>query len=172
MNDVIKTILNRRSSRAFSDRNISREDLELIVSAGMHAPSGKNLQKWKFTVVQRQDIISEIAQVLEKALSRPGYDLYKPNALILVSNEETNPHGVSDCSCALENIFLAAESLGIGSVWLNQFKGICNEPEVRAVLDKLNVPKDHVVIGVAALGYSTDTAKKAEKRTDVAEWFL
>ncbi len=172
MNEVIKTILARRSSRAFSDRNISKEDLEMIVEAGFHAPSGRNLQKWKFTVIQRKDIIAEIAQVLSTALSRPGYDLFKPNALILASNEETNPHGVSDCSCALENIFLAAESLGIGSVWLNQFKGICNEPEVRAVLDKLNVPKNHVIIGVAALGYSTDTSKKVEKRTDVVEWFL
>ena len=172
MNDVIKTILNRRSSRAFSDKSISREDLSIIVDAGLHAPSGMNLQKWKFTVIQRKPIISKIAQVLEKTLSRPGYDLYKPDALILVSSDETNPHGVSDCSCALENIFLAAESLGIGSVWLNQFKGICGEPEVRALLDELNLPKNHVVIGVAALGYSADTGKKAEKRTDVVEWFV
>ena len=172
MNETIKTIFNRRSTRAFSEKAISREDLELIVQAGYHAPSGRNMQKWKFTVVQNKDLMAEIATVLGRTLSRDGYDLYKPNALILVSSEEDHPHGVSDCSCALENIFLAAESLGIASVWLNQFKGVCNEPEVRALLDKLNMPKNHVVIGVAALGYSADASKKADKRTDVVEWFV
>lgn len=55
---------------------------------------------------------------------------------------------------ALENIFLAAHALGIGSVWINQLNGICDEPAVRAVLTKLKIPENHIVWGMAALGYA------------------
>ena len=45
-----------------------------------------------------------------------------------------------DCACALENIFLAAKSLGIGSCWINQLGQTCDDPDVRAFLTKLGVP--------------------------------
>ena len=44
--------------------------------------------------------------------------------------------------------------MGIGSVWINQLQGICDEPEIRAVLRELHIPEDHVVYGLAALGYA------------------
>ena len=53
----------------------------------------------------------------------------------------------------MENIFLAAQSLGIGSVWINQLKDICDFPEVRASLRELGMPENQLVWGIAALGY-------------------
>lgn len=49
----------------------------------------------------------------------------------MLSNDRENTNGLADCSCALENIFLMANSLGIGSCWVNQLKNICDEKEVR-----------------------------------------
>jgi nitroreductase len=60
---------------------------------------------------------------------------------------------MEDNACALENIFLAAHSLGIGSVWINQLRHCCDEAEVRAILEEWGIPEDHVVYGIAALGY-------------------
>ena len=51
--------------------------------------------------------------------------------------------------------------MGIGSVWINQLQGICDDPAVRQVLSSLGIPQGHVVYGMAALGYADD--EKAEK---------
>ena len=157
MNEVIKNILERRSIRKFSDKPIPKEDLDLIVKAGLYAPSAMNKQTWRFTVLTKAEDIQELAKAISKQTDREGYDMYKPSVLIIPSNSNETKFGRDDNACALENIFLAACSLGIGSVWINQLQGICDEPEIRALLDKYGIPADHVVYGMAALGYSAET---------------
>lgn len=165
MNTVIDNILTRRSVRSFKEQPVKREDIETLLTAAAYAPSGMNRQTFEFTAVTNKDKIQRLARVIEKTLSRQGYDFYKPAALIIPSNDRNSQWGKEDNACALENIFLAAHSLGIGSVWINQLQGICDEKEVRAVLDELGIPKEHIVYGIAALGYPAEgQEKKAEKR--------
>lgn len=73
---------------------------------------------------------------------------------IIVTVPEDYRHGAVDTACVLENIFLAAHSEGVGSVWINQLKDCCNEPNVRAVLTSLGIPENHVCYGCAAIGYA------------------
>ena len=157
MNEAIKNILERRSVRKFSDKQIPDEELDLIIKAGLYAPSAMNKQTWKFTVLTKTEDIQELAKAIGKQLGREEYDMYKPVVLIIPSNSKDSKFGRDDNACALENIFLAASSLGIGSVWINQLHGICDETEIRALLDKYGIPADHVVYGMAALGYSAET---------------
>ena len=164
MNEAIKNILERRSVRKFSDRQIPKEELDLIIKAGLYAPSAMNKQTWQFTVLTRTEDIQELARAIAKQLSRDGYDMYKPTALIIPSNSKDSKFGRDDNACALENIFLAASSLGIGSVWINQLHGICDEPEIRALLNKYGIPADHIVFGMAALGYSAETEPRVVER--------
>lgn len=172
--EVREALLTRRSVRAFdTDKKIPREALERMVEAARYAPSGMNRQLWHFAVVQSPALIGKLAAAVRQALGRDeGYDFYAPNALILVSNDPDNPHGVEDNACALQNIFLMAHADGIGSVWINQFKGICDRPEVRALLDEAGVPKGHRVTGAAALGYPAKPAEPKEKKEDVVSWVL
>ena len=164
MNEAIKNILERRSVRKFSDKQIPSEELELIIKAGLYAPSAMNKQTWKFTVLTDSGDIQELAKAIAKQLDRADYDMYKPTALIIPSNERESKFGRDDNACALQNIFLAASSLGIGSVWINQLHGICDEPEIRALLDKYGIPADHIVFGMAALGYSAETEQRVVER--------
>ena len=46
---------------------------------------------------------------------------------MIPSNKKDNPHAMEDNACALENIFLAAHSFGVGSVWINQLRDVCEE---------------------------------------------
>ena len=173
MNEVIRAILTRRSVRSFDSRKIPLEDLKQLVEAARYAPSAMNRQTWKFTVVQNAGIIRRLAAVIAKELDRgEDYCFYGATALILASNDADNSNGAEDCACALQNIFLAAHSLGIGSVWINQLKGNCGRPAIRAVLDEMNLPKKHIVLGMAALGYPKGEIPPAVKRDDVAEWIL
>lgn len=122
MNQTIETILSRRSVRSFQDKPLREEDLKAIVDCALHAPSARGLRTWKFTIVENREKIQELAKAMGEALGRPEYDMYKPQVIIIPSNEKNSRFGMEDNACAMENIFLAASSLGIGSVWINQLR--------------------------------------------------
>lgn len=155
MNCIMQNILNRRSVRSFiSDKEIPEEVLRDIVTAGMFAPSARNRQLVNFTVVCGEEKIQAFAEVVGKACGAPsGYDFYRPNAIILTTCDRESRFVKEDTSCALENMFLYAHSVGVGSVWINQPATVCDDPAVRAVLDSFGVPSNHVLGGMAALGY-------------------
>ena len=94
-----------------------------------------------------------------KTLGRDGYNMYDPTALIIPSNLKDSPFGKEDNACALENLFLAAYSYGVGSVWINQMRDICDDPAIRPILTQLGIPEDHVVYGMAALGYPAEPGR-------------
>ncbi len=164
MNETMKTILERRSVRRFSDRLVSEDILKELAEAAMHAPSGMCRKTWQFTVVSNQEKIARLTNAIANVLGREGYDMYKPTALIIPSNDKESKWGMEDNACALENIFLAAWSYGVGSVWINQLNGICDEPEIRAILREFEIPDNHVVYGLAALGFPDPSSPKPEYR--------
>ena len=168
-NPVIDAILSRRSVRRFEERSIAREDLEAIVACGQWAPSARNRQEWTFVVVDDRARILRFAEVVGAALGAGSYDMYAPQSIVVVAHAKGAEFGREDDGCALENMFLAAHSLGIGSVWINQLQGICDEPAVRAELDALGVPVDAEVHGVCALGYAAEGGAGAahERRSSV-----
>lgn len=162
MNEVMKAILTRRSTRKFTTEPIPRDVMDDIVDAALHAPSGKNQQTWQFAVITNRNMIARLTEAIGKELERDGYDMYCPTAIIMPSNLRDGIWSKEDNACALENIFLAAHSHGVGSVWINQMQNICDRPAIRAILDELGVPADHVVFGMAALGYPAPDAPVKE----------
>lgn len=170
MYQTMETILTRRSIRSFEKKPIPEEDMKQIVDAALHAPSAMGRQTWKFTVVMNREKIQQLARAAGKVLGREDYDMYSPEALIIPSNSKESRFGRDDNACAMENIFLAAHSLGIGSIWINQLHGICDEPAVREVLREFGIPDDHVVYGLAALGYADDTVIQPKERIGTVAW--
>lgn len=171
MNQVYENIITRRSCRAFTNQEIKKEDLDLILQAGIYAPSGMNYQSWQFTVIRKQENMEKLAKVIQKAANRAeNYNLYAPKVIILVSNDRDNVNGLADASCAMENMFLMAHSLGIASCWINQLRGICDVPQVRAMLDSFGIPENHLVWGIADLGYAAVPAKKMGRNEDVIKF--
>jgi len=166
MNAVIENILTRRSIRSFSDKKISREDLELIAKAGQYAPSAMNQQTFQITVVTNEDIIKRLYTAIPKymeGLNASAYNFYGSKHLMLISDKSDKEIGQMDCACVAENIFLAAHSVGVGSVWVNQLRNTSDGEEVRAALNDAGVPADHKVWVIAALGYATEPVGDKEK---------
>lgn len=165
MNAVIENILTRRSVRSFEDKKIPREDMELIVKAGKYAPSAMNKQTFQLTVVQNPDVIKKLYTAIPKYMSglADDYNFYGCKNLVLISDETGKDIGQMDCACVAQNIFLAAHSMGIGSVWINQLRDTSDGPEVRAALTEAGVPENHRVWVIAALGYPTEAAADKEK---------
>lgn len=165
MNAVMENLLTRRSIRAFEEREIPAAELNQILKAAQYAPSGMNRQTWQFTVVTDREKIQQLAAAVEKELGREGYNMYSPQVLIIPSNEKDSPFGREDNACALENIFLAAHSFGIGSVWINQVRDIADRPSIRSLLRSFSIPDSHTVYGMAALGYPAPAPKKPVEKT-------
>ena len=183
--------MTRRSSRAYSDRPVSTEDLEQIIAAGRYAPCAVGQQKWHFTVVRNRDILERIRVAVRDCFRKnlafeedprhPKNPLaadmpddyccfYQAPCLVMVSMPRDNQNALTDGSCALENIFLAAHALGIDSCWINQQRSFCDEPELRSILDEIGVPADHIICGSAALGYATVRGKAAPRAEDTVTW--
>lgn len=172
-NAVIDAIRNRRSTRTYSERQITEEDMSTILDAAICAPSGMNLQTWHFTAIQDTGKLEELNKRIRAAFAKSNdphlkergknesYNCYyHAPTLIIVSNEPIKTWAGQDCATALQNIFLAAHSLGIGSCWINQLGQTCDDPEVREYLTQLGVPVNHNVYGCAALGYNSGNTPK------------
>jgi len=130
-----------------------------------------NRQSWQFTVIRKQDNIQRLEKVVRIAANRAdNYNFFAPNVIVLVSNDPENVNGLADASCAMENMFLMAHSLGISSCWINQLRAICDVEEVRSLLDSYGIPSNHIVWGIADLGYAAGTTKEVLKKEDVIKF--
>lgn len=169
MNAVIDALLTRVSVRKFTDQKIEDQKLKLIADCAKAAPSGKNRQARKFTIVHNREKIQELAQAIAKVHNRSDYRIYDCDAILLISFAENDIYGQCDSSCAIENTYLAAEALGLGAVWINQLRDKCNEPDIRKVLNSFHIPSNHVICGFVALGYPAEKPAPKE-RTEPVEF--
>lgn len=168
-NQVVRTILERRSCRSFDVKKVSEQDLMTVLKAGAYAPSAMNTQSWHFTAVINEQKLGKLnAAILERmdsaareraasrADGKPVSPFYSAPALIIVSLKEgVSPYPEADCACALENMFLAATSLKLGTCWINQLRGATSaDPHVGKILSELGIPEGNAVFGCCALGYA------------------
>jgi nitroreductase len=106
-NPGLKAITGHYAARNFIPGSIPKADLDLILEAGIRAPSAGNRQPWHFTVVQNRNLAGRIIS-----------NTVEGNALIVISasgDGKTNAGQILDCALAAENIYLAAQALGYGS---------------------------------------------------------
>jgi len=175
MNEVLRAIKSRRSSRAFKPEQIKQEEVDLMIEAGIYAPSGHNSQPWHFTVIQNREVMNDINNVSKQVMSKmeidwikkaglnPNFDItYNAPTLIVVSGRKDALTWKTDCDAAIQNILIAAESLNIGSVWLGFLTfGFTVEGEA----EKIGVPEGYEVVYGVALGYKPENRKSiAPKR--------
>lgn len=169
-NQVMRNILERRSCRSFNgEKKVSEQDLFTVLKAGAYAPSAMNTQSWRFTAVVNAQKLQELNAAMlnrmdsaareraaNRANGRPVSPFYNAPAMIVVSlRNGASPYPEADAACALQNMFLAATSLGLGTCWINQLRGATlSDPHVGNVLRDFGVPEDHTVFGCCALGYA------------------
>ena len=169
--DALECIETRRSIRGFEEKKLTKEQLTVLAEAARSAPTAMNRQTRRITVLQNRELLEKLRAAIAAELGRPNYDFYGADALILASEAEGALLAVENCACALENVFLAAHAIGLGSVWINQLNGICGRSAVRAVLSELKLPEDHHVWGMAAVGYPAAPPREIQK-VGALEWVL
>lgn len=166
MNQTIKTILNRRSVRSYQPKQITEEELNIILKAGTYAPSAMNQQSTHFTVIQNREIMNELVTLGKEAVGRDQNPFYDAPTVVLVFAKKDNIAPVQDASLAIENIFLAAASLNIGSCWINCVNRMFNTEKGKELKKKLGVSEEYMSVGSCILGYSSGDVKEAAPRKE------
>ncbi|WP_424359846.1 nitroreductase family protein [Methanocella sp. MCL-LM] len=176
-NETLKIIKQRRSIRSYKDEQIKDEELQTILEAGLYAPHAGD-QAWHFTVVQNRELLSrlnlaakEVARQMEmEHFKQLGSDekfdcLYGAPTLIIVSGNEQYPVPLdADCAAAMENMLIAAESVGLGSCWIYFVLMAFYSPQGAELRKELKIPEGYRPYDSAVFGYKKGPAPEAPER--------
>ena len=186
-NETLKTITNRHSIRSFADTPVSEEDILTLVDAANKAPSAHNQQSWHFIIIKGEKKHELVDLVNRKAVEFPkstsvllrmaSRSMASAPVVIAVANTgKLIEHGtklfgvdfelardffrtmeIQSSAAAVENLLLAATSLGLATVWLGILYLIKKE-----VLELLGEPGGEFM-AVIPVGYPVKTTKGPEK---------
>ena len=163
-NKVIRTIKSRTSTRSYTDRRVPLKKLEAILEAGKYAPSAKNRQICKILAIRNKRYVATLTKIDNEVTGR-GF--YGATTLALVYGPREDAFTVQDASCILENMFIAAEALGIASCWINQVDDALNSKEGLKLRKKLGLTPDDRVVGTCILGYTEEKGQVKPRNEDM-----
>lgn len=179
MNETIKNILGRRSVRSYEPKPVESAKIQLIVKCGLYAPSAMNRQPWHFTVITSRKMLERISaanrQVLLKSsdpagrerANDPGFDSFRGAPMaIIVSGQEEAKYAAADCANAIENMAVAAFSLGLDSCYLGSFKLALEDPEGVDLVRDLHIPAGYKPFYALSLGYGNEELGDRAPRRD------
>ncbi len=176
-NETMQSILARRSYKVFDSRPIGDEELETIVTAGLYAPTGMNRQPWHFTVIRSPEMMEKFGAarrslplppgIPESVKAAMGDPMRNAPVMIIVSAKE-GMTSAQDCCLAMENMFIAAASLGIMSGWDHATvrELFDHAPELKAEL----IPEGYTVYAASFFGYPGPTVKDRGERKGTVEY--
>ena len=140
---MLKEIKNRRSVREFRPEMPSEKDILEIIKAGQFAPSANGVHALEFIVVKDQDIKDRIFEIVGQEFTKDA-----PVLIIPLCDAAETEYSVHDISVATENMFLAAEAFGLGTVWKN-----LQLPWQAQIKKLLGIPENYALINLFPLGY-------------------
>lgn len=157
--DALTVIHSRKSVRAYLDKPVTKDQLEILLRAGMAAPTAMDKRPWAFVVVTERAMLDTLS------FSSRGTRQLKGAAAAIVVCGDTRKGlksdvWVQDCSAASENILLAAEAIGLGAVWC----GIYLNPEPTAYVKRvLGLPAEVIPLNIISIGWPTGAEKPKDK---------
>lgn len=181
------------------DKELPKEIIDEIISAGRYAPSAENRQPWKFIVVTNRKFIGHLSEEIKKqiekilkqkwkwkrkfrelndrqtllflnavASSKNDLICYNAPAVIFIITEDKLFNDES-CSCAAQNMMLAARSLGIGSCWIGFAKFLEANKEI---MDEIGIPDDYHITSFLIFGYTENVPRPSLRKptAGVIKW--
>ena len=156
---ALDNIFARKSVRSYTDEPVSPEQVETILKAAMAAPSGMNMQPWRFVVVTDQKVKDKLAVGFNKMIA-------KAPVVIIVCGKTTNKLGApnknwtADCAASTENLLLAVEALGLGAVWTACYP---YEDRMNPTVEALGLPENVSPYCIVPIGHPAGNDKPKDK---------
>ncbi len=155
-NAALDNIFARKSVRTYLNKGVEEEKIDLMLRAGMAAPSGKDQRPWEFIIVTERASLDSMAAALPyaKMLTEARY------AIVVCGDSTRSSYWYLDCSAATQNILLAAESLGLGAVWTAAYP---YEDRMQVVRKYTALPENILPLCVIPFGYPATQQQPKQK---------
>jgi nitroreductase len=152
---IVDRINNRRSIRRYEKKEIPAKILNQIFETGRNAPSAANRQPFHFIILTDNEIKKKLSSIFSRFL--------KDAPVVIVGCADvkailTGKWAVVDTTIAMQNMVIAAWTLGVGSCWIGSF----NEDKVK---ETLNIPDNWKVVALITLGYPAEQPKQRKKKS-------
>lgn len=148
----ISLIQKRRSIRKFLDKRVEAEKIDVLMEAALRSPSSRGFNPWEFILVTEKTLLER----LSKAKSYGSAHLKNaPLGIVVCAEPDKSDVWIEDSSVATTFIQLAAESLGLGSCWLQIRERMHDDTKTAEeyISEVLNIPKKLKVLSMVAIGY-------------------
>lgn len=158
---VIENIMTRTSIRQFTEQPVAKDTIDILLKAGMAAPSAMNKQPWAFVAVTEREMLDSLNA------HHPYANLKTATAAIIVCGDMAKTiegagreYWVQDCSAATENILLAAHACGLGAVWCGVYPV---EERIKEVSAVLGLPEEIIPLNIITMGYPAENPEPKDK---------
>ena len=163
-NEVLNTIMARRSVRKYLDKPVEHAKLEAIANAGINAPSAMNRQNWAVRIIEDQKLLADVTEVYKQENPQmverdPNFKNMFRNApnLICVCSPSNGGNDL-DAGLLCENMMLAAQSLGLGTcIQTGPVRFLVSNEKAKFFLDRLDIPEGYKLLCVIAVGYPDES---------------
>lgn len=156
---VLDNIASRKSVRSYTGQDVTPEQVETILKAAMAAPTGMNVQPWRFVVVREQAVKDKLAGGFNKMIAKAPVVIVVCGQTVL-KNGRPNNNWTADCAAATENMLLAVEAIGLGAVWTACYP---YEDRMNPAIEALGLPDDVKPYCIVPVGHPSGKDKPKDK---------
>lgn len=163
-NAVLENILTRTSIRAYTADTVSAGDIETLLKAAMAAPTAGNKQPWRYVVIENRATLDSIGANFGsmKMASQAPLAILVCGDLDATFPEDGRDYWIEDTSAAMENLLLAAHSIGLGAVWCGVYP---KQDRVSAFSEMFSLPENILPMGLAVIGHPAENPTPKDKWT-------
>lgn len=168
-NQVVSTIMARRSIRKYKQQPVEREKMDIILKCGINAPNGQNKQSWEVRVVDNPAVMAEFKEAMAKGHPDMNADMVKgcfrdAPTMVFIARDKSYDFSAYDCGLLAENMMLSAWSMGVGSICLGSpVRFLTDNKECVPCLAKLGFSEGYELCLCVGFGYA-DEAPTAKPR--------
>lgn len=166
MNEILKAIKTRRSIRNFKSEMIPADILDQIIEAGTYAPTGKGMQSPIIIAITNKEVRDKFSKLNAEIMGVSSDPFYNAPVVLIVLTDKSCPTYQYDGPIVMENLMLAAHSLGIGSIWIHRAKQEFERSEGLELLKSLGIEGEYEGIGHCCLGYIEGEYPQAKARKE------
>lgn len=170
-NQVIETIMARRSIRKYQDRPVSRDTLNKIMECGINAPNGQNKQSWEVRIVDNPTVMEEIKDAMAKGHPDMDAEMIKgcfrgAPVMVFIARDLSYDFSAYDCGLMSQNIMLSAWSMGVGSICLGSpVRFLTDNDTCKPILERLGFSEGYELCLCVGLGYADESPEAKPRDT-------
>jgi len=168
--------------RSYRPEPVGRVELDLLLEAGCHAPTAMNQQPWHFTAISNPELLQQLEKncktaflessvdALREVARQEGFSVfYNAPLMVIISGDPKALAAQYDCTLAMENMMVAATSLGLGSCWTHAVMMFNSTEKGKAIFRELGVtvPEGYLPYAAAVFGWPAEPFPETPpKKTD------